>query len=322
MSLLNLEKVPKSEWRKAITEFREITKSFVNEFIDIDTLEVPQDWVDARKKAKVLIGANGAALTTTRRVKLQGEVTCKKATELERWVEGKSCKWVPTVYQLETIHQINHLVVYGRETDVPVMDKLYKILKGTRVSISFLYFSEREIKHLEKITVHNWINLETFMKGENKPFKRLVTAYLIKKLYEKNNDVFNRRDMLTSISQDLASKLKLLHDYMDNYCEYASEEVYNSMIEVAETHNLFDQETYVIYKEIKALCERLPFLQVLCDTLPSYSTDKTECMIKAIGDLCKYYKQRIDWKNYNVKLNDETVEKPLTEEEVENLVEN
>jgi hypothetical protein len=41
-------------------------------------------------------------------------------------------------------------------------------------------------------------------------------------------------------------------------------------------------------------------------------------MTLAIRDLFKYYKQRIDWKHYNVKLNEDVVT-PLVDVDVEEL---
>jgi hypothetical protein len=94
------------------------------------------------------------------------------------------------------------------------------------------------------------------------------------------------------------------------------------MLEVAEEHNLFDYEVYHLYKDVKNLCEKLTFLQPLCNKLSSWGTGENDPILKAIADLFKYYKHRIDWKNYNIKLNDEVVlEQPLTEEIVEELLE-
>ena len=318
MYLLGLNTYPKYKWRTVIQEFQTILKYYTDKFIDIDALEVPQDWIDSRKKAKILIsGTSGPA---QRRVKLKGEIVGKEASKLERWVDGKNCKWVSNVYKLEDIHKEKCLVVYGGAESVATMDKLYKIVDSGRIAtkLKFIQFSDRELKNLEKINVHNWIKLETFMEGKNKPFKRLVTAYLIEKLVTQ----FNRRDKLKVISEDLSEKLDVLKKYVSNNCVYGSEKIYESMLEVAEEHNLFDYEVYHVYKDVKNLCEKLTFLQPLCDKLSSWGTVEGDPILKAIGDLFKYYKHRIDWKNYNIKLNDEVAPKqPLTEEIVEELLE-
>jgi len=321
MYLLGLNTYPKSKWRTVIQEFQTILKYFTDKFVNIDKLEIPQDWIDSRKKAKILVsGISGPA---QRRVKLKGEVVGKEACSLERWVDGKNCKWVSTVYKLEDIHKEKQLIVYGGVENVSTMDKLYKIVDGRNTTkIKFIQFSDRELKNLEKINVHNLMKFETFMEGKNKPFKRLITAYLINQLIQSKEDVFNRRDKLKLISEDLSEKLNVLKQYANKHCTYGTEEIYKSMLEVAEEHNLFDYEVYHLYKDVKNLCEKLTFLQPLCNKLSSWGTGENDPILKAIADLFKYYKHRIDWKNYNIKLNDEVVlEQPLTEEIVEELLE-
>jgi hypothetical protein len=78
-------------------------------------------------------------------------------------------------------------------------------------------------------------------------------------------------------------------------------------------------EMYPLYKEIKTLTEKLTFLQPLCDKL-SYHRNEKDPILNAIADLFKYYRTRIDWKNYKLVLNEEPTD--LTETIVEDLVEN
>ena len=93
------------------------------------------------------------------------------------------------------------------------------------------------------------------------------------------------------------------------------------MLEIANANNLFDGEIYPMYKEVKALTEKLTFLQPLCDKLSYHRSDDKDPILDAIADLFKYYRTRIDWKNYNIKLTEEELlEETLTEESVEELI--
>jgi len=253
---------------------------------------------------------SGGTISGPRRIKLAGEIVGKEGKSLERYVDGRNCKWVSTTYKLEEIHQMKHLVIYGGDADVATMDKLFNIVEGNKMktNIKFIQFSERELKNIEKIDIHNWIKLETFMEGKNKPFKRLVTAYLIHLLMKKNDDVFERRDRFKHISNDLYIKLNMLEEYKNKHYCNANENIYNAMLEIANDNNLFDGEMYPIYKEVKTIVEKLTFLQPICDKLSYYGNDK-DPLVDAIADLFKYYKTRIDWKNYKIKINqDEIVE--------------
>ena len=100
----------------------------------------------------------------------------------------------------------------------------------------------------------------------------------------------------------------MLEEYKNKHYCNANENIYNVMLEIANDNNLFDGEMYPIYKEVKAIVEKLTFLQPICDKLSYHSSDK-DPLVDAIADLFKYYKTRIDWKNYKIKINqDEIVE--------------
>ena len=96
--LLDLKKHPKSEWRARIKEFQFILSCLTKHFVDVDSMEVPQEFIDSRKKQRIATGQIKGV--TTRRIKLKGEMTCKIAKPLERDVYGKNCKWVSTTYNM------------------------------------------------------------------------------------------------------------------------------------------------------------------------------------------------------------------------------
>ena len=86
------------------------------------------------------------------------------------------------------------------------------------------------------------------------------------------------------------------------------------MLVVAEKHNLFDQDIYPEYLQMKEIFEKLSFLEPVCARL-SYTHDK-DPMINVMTDLFKYYKHRVNLSHYNIRINDEI----LTEESIEALV--
>ena len=203
------------------------------------------------------------------------------------------------------------------------MDRLFKITHGLlKTKINFVSVSEREMKNIEKFELHNWMKLETFMEGKNKPFKRIVTAYLVKQLMEKYNDTFKKGDRLKCLSEDLVSKLTTLENYRNNHFIYAGDTFYSAIVALAEENNLFDGEIYPIYKEVKAFLDRYGFVETLLDKSSYYggSDWEKDPMICIIRDMLKYHKKRLDWKNYNIKLN-EDVPTELTEEIFDTLLE-
>jgi len=296
-SILNLKNYKRTEWRQRIKEFQFIQQKFTEKFIGVDSMEIPQSYIDARKKERVSSLNNGNG----RRVKLTGELFGKTAMPLERYVSGQNCKFVADTYILADIPKYKGLTVYDSYDNQPLLDSLYYVTRNCRHKLRILSFSNREMKVLNDINIHNLISYSKFMEGENKPFKRLITAHLINTLMSTYNHVFSKRDYLTSISQPLLDKLNKLSDYKNDYYCYADSNIYVSMLSVAEEHMLFDMKIYSDYLDIKNVFLKLTFLNTVMKTIKDYENDP---MIPILVDLFKYYRYRIDYKNYHIPLNE------------------
>jgi len=304
-SIISLKKYPRDQWRTVIKEYQFIQSLFLAKFTNIDKIEIPQEWLDARKKKRLSMSLGG-----NRRIKLQGELSCKLATPLERFVSGKNCKFTATTLKYEALHKIGALIVYDTHDNSDKLDELYEITH--HLKIRCMTFSEREIRNVEKYEIHNLISYKKFMEGNNKPFKRLVTTYLIKKLIDEQAGVFSRSFPLKTISNDLVEKVVKLKEYKkSNYQELSynntNTKIYETMLEVAEEHNLYDMEIYSTYKEIKTFLEKLPFVNTLIKQMDTYENyEENKALIEILRDMFKYYKVRIDYTNYNIVMNDTT----------------
>lgn len=315
-NLLGLKSYPKSQWRAVIIEFQTILQSLIDKkFINIDTLDIPQSFIDSKAKIKAL---KVGAIKKDKRKRLNGEIVCKVATDLERWVDGKNCKWVSENFDMSSFHKRKKLMVYGESKHTETMDFWYKPLKQF---VDFAIFSERELKKVKDLNIHNLITMEEFMKGKDKPFQRLVTFCLIDKLYDKYDSLFKRREYIKDISTSLYDKLEMLHTYRRNNNVSIDDNVRNIIIEKGIELSAFDTSVYSEYVSVKAFCEKFPFVDVLMDGLCSYESESNEIIVKSIVDLLKYNKHRIDWKNYKITLNEDVpLEEVLTEEAIEELV--
>ena len=109
-----------------------------------------------------------------------------------------------------------------------------------------------------------------------------------------------------------------LEKYRDANHMNGSDTLYKTMLEVAEADKLFDMSIYPLYLEMKSIFEKLPFIKSVFSACTSY-VNSNDGMNNALRDLFKYYKQRIDWKHYNVRLNEEVVT-PVDESEIEELI--
>jgi hypothetical protein len=314
-TILNLDKYPKESWRARIKEFQYVQSLITKRALNLDDLVVPQAFVDARKKQSLKV-VNGIAVAKERRKKLEGEVTGKLASALERTVYGQYSKFVPATIQMATAHQSPCLIVYGAASETTKMDTLYSIFPK---HIRFMAFSDRELTRLKDIDLHNWIHIDKFMKGDHIVFRRAVTAALIYKFKrEIYRNVFDKMHRMKNISTDIANKMEELAQYSSRYYMHGNDEMLNSMIELAEENNLFDYSIYSTYTEIRDVFAKLPFIEPVFSACSNYEREK-DGMNEAIRDLFKYYKQRIDWKHYNIRFNEDVIS-PMVESEIEELI--
>jgi hypothetical protein len=86
------------------------------------------------------------------------------------------------------------------------------------------------------------------------------------------------------------------------------------MLAIAEEHNLFDPLIYTEYLEMKALLERLYFLNPLCSRMGYYVAEDPLCSL--MTDLFKYHKHRVNLEHYKIRINDEV----LNEVSIEQLI--
>lgn len=308
IKIIGLRSYPKSEWRQRIKEYQYVQSLFLKNWIDLDSLQIPQTWLDARKRQRV--GVMGISGDKPKKQRIQGEIPGKMACDLKRYMDGRNCKFVPDSFKLEEMHKKPYFLVYTDHDSYMKLDALYP-LKHT-CGIRFATFSPREIKNLERIRVHNLMTYETFMEGKNKVFKRVVTAYLIRELISENYDVFSRKELLKPLSASLVEKLTKLTAYKSN--NYVDVETNKAMVELAEEYNLFDTTIYDTYLEVKEILSRFPWLQTLMDRMKSYSPEPE--IIDVIRDMFKYHKFRLDPDNYNPPASSVPTEEP--EEENEN----
>jgi hypothetical protein len=255
------------------------------------------------------VDANGKRI-----IKLQGEIVGKIGVDLERYNDGRKCKFVPVTKKLNEVPREKNLIIYAHHDDYLKLDPLYEIMAKQPVKI--MTFSSREMNILKDLEVHNLITYDKFMEGNNKQFKRIITAHLIYNLVNKYKNTFNNMHKLKGVCTSLYNKLEKLDKYQrDNYT-HSSLSVFEAMLTVAEEHNLFDHDIYHLYNEMKDVFEKLPFLNALMTYTTGYNNN-TE-IINSIVDLMKYYKFKVNLNRYNLKL-DEEIPSPITEELIDEL---
>ena len=316
-AILGLDKYPKSQWRQLITEFQYVVSLYSKDFIDADAIEIPQDYKDAQKAKRMKVAVT--AIKGPKKVRMKGEFSGKVGTRMEVTLSDQYCKFVPTTYKMEDIHNVKKLHVYAKEADKKKMDALWS--RANHIVV-FVLVAQATYDNLQKADLHNWITLDKFMEGKNKPFKVIATEFLVRDLIEKKSATFKRINIVTDISVDLADKLHELKSYDDkNYRSYADTETMKAIILHATENRLFDEPIYTTYKQVCEVFTKLPFLDTLLATTTYNNRAHSDAgIVKAIVDLFKYYKHRVNLEHYKLILTeDASLEETLTEDIIEEL---
>ena len=316
-SVLNLSMYPKAQWRQLITEFQYIVNLYAKDFIDADAIEIPQEYKDAQKAKRMKVSVS--AVKGPKKVRMKGEFSGKVGTPMEISLSEQYCKFVPTTFKLEDAHKVSKLHVYAKEADKKKMDALWS--RANHI-VNFVLVAQATYDNLQKADLHNWITIDKFMEGKNRPFKVIATQFLIRDLIERKAATFRRIHIVEDISADFASKLQELKSYDDkNHRNYADQETIKAIILHATENKLFDEPIYTTYKQVCEVFTKLPFLDTLLDKTTYSTRSNTDAgIVKAIVDLFKYYRHRVNLEHYKLILTEDApLEETLTEDTIEEL---
>ena len=315
-SVLGLHNYPRIQWRQLIKEFQYVIGLYQKDFIDADAIDVPQSFKDAQKAKRMKV----LTLPTKgpKKVRLKGEFSGKVGTRMSVDLSDQYCKFVPTTFKMEIIHQRTILNVYAKEVDKKKMDNAWSCFNKHAL---FVLVAQATYDNLQKADLHNWITIDKFMEGKNRPFKTIATEFLIRDLIETYSATFKRIETVKEISADLADKLQTLHQYHNSqYRSYADDDTRKAVIEHAIANNLFDQPTYLVYKQVNEVFTKLPFLDAILDSMGYSFSKRNSPMMVAIVDLFKYHKHRVNLEHYKLILTEDApLEEMLTEETIEEL---
>lgn len=317
-SLLNLENYPKHQWRQLIKELQHVVSLYAQNFIDADAIDIPQTWIDSQKSKRAKVLASSTTVNGQKKVRMKGEFSGKVGTKMQVWMQDQHAKFVPTTFKMEDLHKSNKLHVYGKEADKKNLDNYWSLFNA---HAKFVIVAQSTYDNLQKAELHNWITIDKFMEGKNRPFRTMATEFLIAKLVKKYRASFARINVVAAVSKDLGDKLSLLDSYNTrNQMNYADDKTIEIVLNHAKENNYFDQPVYTVYKQVEEVFEKLSFLNMLLDKM-SYSDQlNSNPMIQVIVDLFKYHKQKVNLEHYTIKLTEDApLEETLTEDTINEL---
>ena len=281
-----------SDLRDVIKEFQEIVKDITSTFLDFDSIVIPEAWIIAdkkkRTKAKPKTAGNGE-------IKEKGDVTGKIATELERYLNGQNCKFVPYVWKGDKLHLTKKLVVYGKDSDKEQLDKFYGFLKN---EVTFVILSDRETKVLESYNLTNWMTISKFAEGKSQPYRRAVSTSLIRNLQTEFKYIFsnvNGPHTICTTIRGLKEDVDELNQYHRKHktSYYMPIEMTNKAIEDGNV----DPNIHHVYLRVKKFLSTFRFIETIQSDFSFHNSSVYNSMLE---DLCRYNKIRMSIDKYHI----------------------
>jgi hypothetical protein len=181
-----------------------------------------------------------------------------------------------------------------------VLDYLFGMFKG---HVNLVIMSDREIKVLEMYNLHNFMSLETFLKGDNKPFRRIATARLIKKMMGVYDATFNAkpgmREVLPEFTKEVDTLVKFKKLYHNDYATSTRCEELD-IDKFAAENNKYDVHMYPLLLKVDKFVTKFPFLETIAYHMKTYPGVNVDPMITVLKDMCRYKNARMGKANYKV----------------------
>jgi hypothetical protein len=163
--------------------------------------------------------------------------------------------------------------------------------------------SDREIKVLEMYNLHNFMSLETFLKGDNKPFRRIVTARLIKKMRSVYTATFDTKpgmmEVLPDFTNDVHTLVKFKKIYYIDYTVSKNCEAFD-IDKFAADNNKYDVKMYPMLLKVDKFLTKFPFIETIAYHMKTFQGALGDPMVSVLKDMCRYKNTRMGKANYNI----------------------
>jgi hypothetical protein len=279
-------------------------------FIKLSSIEIPKDQKATVKKVSVSLRKTKFDPQT-----LAGEINLKFAENLTRQSHDYCCKFTDKIMNVKDLFKIREFVIYGKNEDRNSLDRLHKMIgyvsaweSKSRVpnnNIRICMVGETDFKVLNKLNLHNFMEVKDFTEGKHRFFGDVMTAYLIQRdILKKYNRIIDKRNNIKNfISEDLYNRIEKLITYTKKYRPDAYLESYRygnleedrftkDLLSIFHEKKLRDE---VIWEDAKFVLDNICRVETV-QYFPDTSVDSKQIAI--MQDVAKYRKLKLDLKHY------------------------
>lgn len=272
-----------SAWREQIKEFQILERSYEKDYYTkVTEIKIPDSFKTAPRKAPTRKGSE--------------EIGIKYGKEMERRVGNWSCKFEDKTVKVRDLYKLKFLHVYGTEEDRDKLDFIWKL--GARCEKNRITPCVITERHQPKVKdLHNFVHINDFLAGKHLIIGKLVTAYYIDRLLSRFSYVIYKKENIKDfICQKFEEDYQQLKEYEENYnvASFApANEMLKALLKLAKEKKLYDHNIIEMYRRMKKQMKDFSFVEHF-----SYISISDVSGIKAMQDLAKYRKIKLDLKHY------------------------
>ncbi len=306
--ILKLQNHPKSEWRQRIIEWQSIVKELEDQIIPLESIEISQEWLDARKKENQRSRVN----STERKLIGKQEINLKIGRSLEKWSHDWNCKFVGNSMTIENIYKNSFLTVYGTEEQRKQLDSLYLIANSAWIAkkckfsgqLKVAILGQRDIEKIKNLEIHNLKSIEAFMSENGKLIGKYVTAYKVNKFLGSNSRVLNQEVFISkNISKSLIQDVDSLKEFKNRYNNISNYNVNNefhkALFDLVEENKWEDKEIIAIQNRVEKQLKKLDFIKFFKTSRYSERLENEKELIPFVHEVLKGRKFKMDYIHYD-----------------------
>lgn len=239
---LNLYKYPKKDWRNIIIAWQKEEERSLNNITKLSSFNKEfEDWLSKLPKKSYTSKALGD--------KDNNEITIRLPELMERYSDRYNMKFEPKYESLDNLKR----KVYIYSTEREEVDKLYDLWRSHENIIPCM-LNKTEIHKVEGMK--NFMDYNTFLKGNNKFIQKWVTAsfiiseinsnetlscFFIKGYYGYKKDKTEALLLKTILTSPVKENIKNITNYIDTWSKYNTDETLKKhLIKAFKENNLMD----------------------------------------------------------------------------------
>jgi len=280
--ILDLLKLPKSEWRERIKEFQyienQIRETFIKEY-DVQNSEEFIQWMKEKNDELKKYRKSDIKRPNYKGInKAKGDITISVAVENKF---KKDVRWDKVVNSIETLSSLKGIHVYFDRTET-ILINVYEYTK-IFPRIKFIKLNPTEIKHV--IGLNQFFHFNEFKKMRT--FNRMATALYAKEIMSIKPS--NTSFILEAFPKWIELTSKVERYINNNLPTRISDEIKEVFLEEVKATNNWDFNIYSDILELKAIFDKFYFVDLI-EINNSHSDDQKRLINNILYVMYKNHK--------------------------------